>query len=152
MQAIMRIIQPAWPRAAHLLGIISFASGAVFWGVLLLTPLPMEIPPTQNQALARGTDTKPIGQWFMAETSHLRVSVIGLISSGVHGSALLSVNGGQPKAYQVGQILAPRVTLASVSPDSISIAQNGLFEKIDVAKRSPEQTQWFIPVSRKLDK
>src|SRR3546814_8685138 len=78
------------------------------------------------------------------QTCALPISVVGLLSSGQRGTALLSINGAPPKAYSVGHTLAQGVTLSAVSPHGVSIDQDGIIEDIGVLGRvSP--SQGFVP-------
>src|SRR3546814_17215530 len=79
-----------------------------------------------------GKDISPLVNWFGGGSARLRITVVGLLSSGQRGTALLSINGAPPKAYSVGHTLAQGVTLSAVSPHGVSIDQDGIIEDIGV--------------------
>jgi general secretion pathway protein C len=75
---------------------------------------------------------------------------LGLLSSGQRGTALLSINGGPPKAYSVGHMLAKGVTLSAVLPHGVSIDQDGIIEDIAAPGRA-SPPQGFVPASPSAD-
>lgn len=140
---------PAWldqrgPALAKLAGMVGVAAGVGLWGALLLAPSPAPAPPALALAPAPGQDISPVSNWFGSGSARLRVAVVGLISSGRHGAALLSINGGPAQAYRVGQVLAQGVTLSAVNSHGISIDQDGVIEDITIPSQ-PQPPQGFIP-------
>ncbi|WP_228255793.1 hypothetical protein [Pollutimonas thiosulfatoxidans] len=123
------------PLIAQAVAMLAMAAGIGLWGALLLAPQPRAAP-----ALALGPassqNISPVINWFGGDSARLRVAVLGLISSGQHGTALLSINGGPVQAYSAGQNLANGVTLAAVLPHGVSIEQDGITEDIEVTGRT----------------
>jgi general secretion pathway protein C len=132
------------PLLAQWLALCAVGAGIGVWGALLLAPQPSAAPPALVTAPMPGQNVSPVVNWFGGGSARLRVAVVGLISSGQRGAALLSINGGPPKAYRVGQTLAHGVTLAAVLPHGVAIDQDGIIEEIAVPSRSlpPEG---FVP-------
>ncbi len=124
------------PRIAQALAMLALAAGIGWWGALLLAPQPTAAPPALALGPASGQNISPVINWFGGDSARLRVAVLGLISSGQHGTALLSINGGPAQAYSVGQSLATGVTLAAVLPHGVSIDQDGITEDIEVTGRT----------------
>ena len=90
-------------------------------------------------ALARACSLAPVINWFGGNSARLRIEVVGLIASGQHGAALLSINGEPPKAYRTGQTLAQGVSLSAVLPQGVAIDQDGITETITIAAQQPAQ-------------
>jgi len=134
------------PRLAQAAAMLAVAAGIGLWGALLLAPRPAAAPPALASGPAPGQDVTPVANWFGGGSARLRVAVVGLIASGERGAALLSINGGKPEAYRVGQTLAQGVTLSAVLPHGVSIDQDGIVEDISVP--APMQPpQGFVPAS-----
>src|SRR5690554_6513041 len=123
------------PLLAQALAMLTMAAGIGLWGALLLAPQPMAAPPALALGPASVQNISPVINWFGGDSARLRVAVLGLISSGQRGTALLSINGGPAQAYGAGQSLANGVTLAAVLPHGVSIDQDGIIEYIEVAGR-----------------
>lgn len=130
----------AWPNNAplivQLLAIVAVAVGLGVWSALLLAPRPMAAPPVLTSGPAPGQDISPVVNWFGGSSARLRIAVLGLLSSGERGTALLSVNGGPAKAYSVGHTLAQGVTLAAVTPQGVSIDQDGIIGDIRMVSQT----------------
>lgn len=126
----------AWPNRAPLiaqsLAMLATAAGVGLWSALLLAPPPAAAPPLLASGPAPDQNITPLINWFGGGSARLRVVVLGLLSSGQRGTALLSINGGPPKAYSVGHALAQGVTLSAVLPHGVSIDQDGMIEDITI--------------------
>lgn len=125
---------------------VALAAGIGLWGALLLAPRPAPAPPALVAGPAPGQDLTPVSDWFGGGSARLRVAVVGLIASGRHGAALLSINGGPAQAYSVGQTLAPGVTLWAVLPNGVSIDQDGIIEDVSMPS-GPLVPHGFVPVA-----
>lgn len=141
----LQSLAPAALRAAAMMAV---AIGVGVWSAILLAPRPTESPPLLEVGAAVPTDLSPVVQWFGGAPLRVRVAVHGVIATDAgRGAALLSVEGAPPRAYRVGQSLAPGVVLEAVAPGAVSIAQDGVVEHV-VMPRLPNSVQGFIPVSR----
>lgn len=138
----------AWPNRGPLivqsLAMLAVAVGIGFWSALLLAPQPAVGPPILASGPAPGQNITPLINWFGGGSARLRVVVLGLFSSGQRGTALLSVNGGPPKAYSVGHTLAQGVTLSAVLPHGVAIDQDGIIEDITMVSRA-SPLSGFVP-------
>src|SRR3546814_6342750 len=108
----------AWPNHGPLitqaLAMLAMAAGIGVWSALLLAPQPMAARPFLASGPTSGQDISPLVNWFGGGSARLRITVVGLLSSGQRGTALLSIHGAPPKAYSVGHTLAQGVTLSAV--------------------------------------
>lgn len=124
------------PLIVQSLALLAIALGIGLWSALLLAPQPKGAPPVLATGPAPGQNISPLINWFGSGSAPLRVAVVGLLSSGQRGTALLSINGGPPKAYSVGHTLAQGVTLEAVSPQGVSIDQDGVIEDIKMTSQA----------------
>src|SRR5690606_36923718 len=103
----LQSLAPAALRAAAMMAV---AIGVGVWSAILLAPRPTESPPLLEVGAAVPTDLSPVVQWFGGAPLRVRVAVHGVIATDAgRGAALLSVEGAPPRAYRVGQSLAPGV-------------------------------------------
>ena len=127
------------PGLVQALAMVACAAGIGLWGAILLAPLPLPAPAALASGQVTGPNLAPVINGFGGNSARLRVEVIGLIASGQHGAALLSINGEPAKAYRTGQTLAQGVTLSAVMPQGVVIDQDGTTETITVATQQPTQ-------------
>jgi len=120
------IALPSAPRAARVLAIAAAAAGVGLWSAILLAPSPGELPPALAAAAAPASDTRDIALLFGTDGAiDTQIAVLGLIAAGAHGSAVLSVDGGPPRAYRVGAEIAPGLALAGVSATGVELDRGG---------------------------
>lgn len=118
---------PPAPRVLRALAIAAAAAGAGLWGAILLAPGPAPLPPALAMAAPPSSDTRAVALLFGTDQAiDTQVSVLGLISAGTHGSAVLSVDGGPARAYGIGAEVAPGLALAGVSAAGVELDRNGL--------------------------
>lgn len=145
LAALFRLEGPALVRGV---AVLALAMGAGVWGALLFAPTPRALPPMLDSVSASGQDTSAVARWFGGGALRVRVAVVGLISAdNGRGAALLAVNGAAAQAYRIGQTLAPGVTLAGVTPNAVSINQDGVIEEVAMPANPASLVQGFIPVS-----
>lgn len=114
------------PGAARALAILALAAGIGVWGAVIFAPGPQDLPPAMRPGVGRFDDTAPAALLFGKNgTLKTQVTVAGLISSGTEGAAVLSVDGGPPLAWRMGQDLAPGLRLLRVDAGGIVLDQNG---------------------------
>ena len=125
-------------RTLHVAAILACAAGVGVWGAVLLAPTPGNIPPALIADGFVPQNVAPVAAWFGAGPA-LRVQLAssGLIAAGPNSSAILSVDGGAPRAYRVGQALANDLVLSEVRADAIIITQNGQASELPVPALPP---------------
>lgn len=132
----------------RLLAALALAVGLGVWTVMLLAPRPGAIPPSMTFETVAGTDVQPVARWFGGGNQRVRVTVAGIIAMGNdRGAAVLSVDGATPRAYRVGETLAPGVTLVTVARDEVSIDQDGAVEAVRMAADPRPVIQGFVKVA-----
>lgn len=125
-------------RTLHITAILACAAGLGVWGAILLAPQPGRTPPALVADDFRPQNIEPVAAWFGAGPA-LRVQVAssGLIAAGPDSAAILSIDGGTPRAYRVGQQLASDLVLSEVRPDAIVITQGGQASELAVPALPP---------------
>ncbi|KAA2067024.1 general secretion pathway protein C, partial [Escherichia coli] len=93
------------PRLVQFAAVLAILAGLLFWGYLLLAPIPgvvqaevADVPPPSGEDAAQ--------RWFATPSSEVEVQLAGLISGGPAAIAILSVNGAPAQAYREGEVLA----------------------------------------------
>ncbi len=137
---------PSRISSASLVGaltIVACAGTIIWWGVLLSAPKPAIAPAveptlTQPDPAAAFALFGSVGRVAAgAPDSRLgAIRVVGVIVHPKLGAALLSVNGAPPKAYAVGENVAPGLSLREVNADGAVFDRFG--ERIEVA--APRRT------------
>ena len=139
---------PAWLRVAAM---VAMAAGSGVWTAVLLAPTPRETLPVLDSMVPPVQDTTPVARWFGGKPLRVHVTALGVIAGDDgSGAALLSVDGGPPRAYRVGQSLAPGVSLDGVTASTVSIAQDGLVEQVALPTRAGSGLRGFVPVHAEL--
>jgi len=126
MRLRLSFTMPSAPRAIRVLAIAATAAGVGLWCAILLAPSPADLPPALNTDSAPVSDTRAVALLFGTDgVLDTQVAVLGLISSGSQGSAVLSVDGASPRAYRVGDEIAPGLALTEVTTAGVSLDRNG---------------------------
>jgi len=126
MRFTARSFRPSLPGAARLAAIVAAAAAVGVWGAILLAPSPNRLPPAVAAAPMRQSDVDAVALWFGRDgVLQTQIAVLGLISEGANGAAVVSVNGGPPSALGVGQTAAPGVVLAAVDAQGVVLDANG---------------------------
>lgn len=122
---------PAW--LATLAAFAVLCAIVAWWALLMLAPRPPIAPSVvslDGQALpelrlAAQLFGSPAGARGPAIASTSNVTVVGVLSAGVRGSAILAVDGQPPRAYAVGERIGPTQVLSAVRGDTVVLDENG---------------------------
>ncbi|WP_156774135.1 type II secretion system protein N [Bordetella bronchialis] len=139
-------IDPA--RAARHAVVLVLAAGVGAWGAVLLAPPARALPPMLDAARPASGDTAAVASWFGTSAAPVKVSVLGLISAGTHGAAILAIDGGEPRAYRVGQSIVDGVTLSSVERAGVVLEQTGQRIQVAAPAEPPLGSPGIVPVRR----
>ncbi|SAI69094.1 Uncharacterised protein [Bordetella ansorpii] len=132
----MQTLERIDPRAlVRLMGLVGVVSAIAVWGYLLFEPLPPAAPPAMATAPAADPSQDKLVQWFVPGPLKIEVQASGLMWSSVRAVAVLSVNGGAPRAYAVGDTLVDSVTVHRIGRDGIEVDKAGEIVRIAL----PEQ-------------
>ena len=110
---------------------LAILAGLLFWGYLLLAPIPgvvqaevADVPPPSGGDAAQ--------RWFAAPSGEVEVQLAGLISGGPAAIAILSVNGAP--AYREGEVLARAAKVRRIEADAVLIEQNGEVRRVPMQR------------------
>lgn len=123
-------VRPHAPRAFKALALLLLAAGLGGTAAIVLAPEASVPPPVLADGAARHATLDGVQAWFGGGQAPVDIRLQGLISDGREGVALLSVDRATPRAFQVGQTLAPGVILRTVHADGIVVDANGLIREI----------------------
>lgn len=146
MHASSSLIHQYGPGLLRGLAIMAFAVGLGVWSAILLAPQAPKSSPLLDTPAAPLPDTRAVAHWFGGAQLRVTVTAHGVIAAADgSGAALLSVDGAAPRAYRVGQTLAPGVVLDAVSTVAVSIAQDGSVETVAIPPASGHDVRGFLP-------
>lgn len=104
--------------------LLAALAAVVVWTPLLLTSAESHTPAATPQALAARSDN-PALQWFSITPTAVQVKVTGVLAGARGAVAILSLNDGPPRSFQVGERLAPGVRLTLIEGDAVQIERGG---------------------------
>jgi general secretion pathway protein C len=126
------------PLLATVLALVALSASIAYW-LMVLNPPPQRpianvavatLPPPSVDAAA----TLFGGQVATAVVSNYVLT--GVIASGSQGVAIIVADGGVPKALKIGREVAPGITLNEVYPRYVTLLDNGISKRIDLAADS----------------
>lgn len=115
-------ITPA--QTVQALALLAALVGVATSSSLLLTTAESHTPAATPQVLAASSDS-PALQWFSNETAPVDIKVSGVIAGGSGTVAILSLNGGAPRSFLVGEKVGVGVRLVGVEGDGVVIERGG---------------------------
>lgn len=118
---------PSWPapRIVSLCLIAAALAGLAWWTVALLEPLPRAAPAAASGASDEG-GAREAAAWLAPGSAKLEVKVAGALAGGGRGAAVLSVNGGPPQAYAIGDALTHSARLVGIEAQALVVEQSGV--------------------------
>ncbi|OYU08750.1 MAG: general secretion pathway protein GspC [Pseudomonas sp. PGPPP1] len=120
-------VSPA--HGVQALALLAALAGVVVWTPLLLTSAESNTPQATPQALAARSDN-PALHWFSTVAAVPQVKVTGVLAGARGAVAILSLNGGPPRSFLLGERLSPGVRLTAIEGDGVEIEHAG--EKVRV--------------------
>ena len=87
-----------------------------------MEPLPQAATPAAAPGCRQAARNRPPRGWRAAR---LDVRVAGALSGAGRGAAVLSVNGGPPQAYAIGDALTGTARLADIEAQALIVEQSG---------------------------
>lgn len=136
----MLSLRPALPSAPSLLRVLAMlaaAGGIGLWGATLFAPRPAAMPPALAPAAPRTPDNGPVALWFgKDEALRTQISVLGVIA-GNDGAAVLSVDGGPPSAWRLGDEIAPGIALRGIEAGAVIVEQGGRSSRLPAPLMPP---------------
>ncbi|MGE8690533.1 MAG: hypothetical protein ACN6PJ_25540 [Achromobacter sp.] len=139
MPLSLRSALPAAPAALRIVAVLALAAGVGVWASILLAPKPAALPPAVSAAIApRAADNGPVAVWFgKDEAMRTQITVLGVIAAGPDGAAVLSIDGGPPLAWRVGNEVAPGIVLREIAADAVTVEQAGRGSRLAAPAAQP---------------
>ncbi|HVL57894.1 MAG TPA: type II secretion system protein N [Burkholderiaceae bacterium] len=139
----MRFRFPAADLATAAL-FVALCATTAYWAVTLLAPrapiapvaaVPDRFGPANVQLAATlfGSTAAPAAPTLV--TTLANIQVLGVLSSGDSGVAILSVDGRPARAYQISERITDTASLVGVSRDKVRINRNGTVHELDAPPR-----------------
>lgn len=115
----------SWPRLASRAGAAALIAGLAWWGLRLTEPLSR--PPAAPVAAPAPGDNgaAEVAAWLAPGPARLDVQVAGVLAGGGRGAAVLSVNGGPPQAYAIGDKLTRSARLVGIDAQALIVEHGG---------------------------
>ncbi len=133
----LRPALPSKPALLRVLAMLTAAAGIGLWGATLFAPRPAAMPPALAPATPRAPDNGAVALWFgKDEILRTQISVLGVIA-GAEGAAVLSVDGGPPSAWRLGDEIVPGIALRGVEADAVIVEQGGRSSRLPAPAMPP---------------
>lgn len=109
----------------HLMLFALVTAIGAYWAVRIFTPQPIAAPPPLAAPPPREPDPIAAARMFgliqVAVAAVTNIQVAGIFAAGKDSSAILTVDGKPPRAFILGQEIAPGTTLVAVRPDGVTL-------------------------------
>ncbi|WP_332878042.1 type II secretion system protein N [Massilia sp. S19_KUP03_FR1] len=126
------------PLLATVLALVALSASIAYW-LMQLNPPPGRPLANAPLAVVQPPSVDAAATLFGGQIATAVVSnyvLTGVIASGAQGVAIIVADGGLPKALKIGRELAPGVTLNEVYPRYVTLLDNGISKRIDLAPDS----------------
>lgn len=125
---------PWLPRVASLALFVLLCALATHWVLKISAMRVIPVPQTARVAQTEAVETGAVATLFggSAQSGVRDVQLIGVVAdvAGGGGAAILSLDGGPPKAVRAGASLSPQIRLAEIRGRAIVIERNGVRQEI----------------------
>ena len=126
------------PLLATVLALVALSASIAYW-LMQLNPPPGRPLANAPVAVVPPPSVDAAATLFGGQVATAMVSnyvLTGVIASGAQGVAIIVADGGLAKALKIGRELAPGVTLNEVYPRYVTLLDNGITKRIDLAADS----------------
>lgn len=123
------------PRLASLVCFVALCALATHWVLTYSAMKTIAVPQTARVAQTEAVETGALGTLFggTVQAGVRDVQLIGVVADvdgGGPSAAILSLDGGAPKAVRVGASLSPQIKLVEIRGRAIVIERNGARQEI----------------------
>ncbi|WP_454723540.1 MULTISPECIES: hypothetical protein [Cupriavidus] len=126
------------PRLAALVLFVALCALATRWVLTFSAMKTIAVPRTARVAQTEAVETGAAGTLFggAAQSGVRDVQLIGVVAEigngngGGNGAAILSLDGGPPKAVRAGTALSPQLRLVEIRDRGVVIERNGVRQEI----------------------
>ncbi|WP_354682780.1 type II secretion system protein N [Cupriavidus necator] len=125
----------AWlPRLASLVLFIALCALVTYWALTFSAMRTIPVPQSARVAQTEAVETGAVATLFggSAQGGPRDVQLIGVVAEvgGDAGAAIVSLDGGPPKAVRAGAELSQQIRLAEIRQRSVVIERNGVRQEI----------------------
>ncbi|WP_454752499.1 type II secretion system protein N [Cupriavidus necator] len=125
----------AWlPRLASLVLFIALCALATYWALTFSAMRTIPVPQSARVAQTEAVETGAVATLFggSAQGGPRDVQLLGVVAEvdGGAGAAIVSLDGGPPKAVRSGASLSQQIRLAEIRQRSVVIERNGVRQEI----------------------
>lgn len=125
----------AWlPRLASLVLFVALCALATYWALTFSAMRTIPVPQSARVAQTEAVETGAVATLFggSAQGGPRDVQLIGVVAEvdGGAGAAIVSLDGGPPKAVRAGAELSQQIRLAEIRQRSVVIERNGVRQEI----------------------
>jgi general secretion pathway protein C len=130
------------PQLVQACALLATLAGILTWSSLLLTSAESRTPDVAP-ALSAVRSDNPALQWFSNQPVAVDIKVSGVMAGSRGAVAILSLNGGAPQSFLVGENVSHGVKLLAIEGDAVVIERGGEKTRLSLGKL-PESP--FLPV------
>ncbi|MDQ0142723.1 type II secretion system protein N [Cupriavidus necator] len=125
---------PWLPRLASVALFIALCALVTYWVLTFSAMRTIPVPKSARVAQTEAVETGAVATLFggSAQGGPSNVQLLGVVAEigGGAGAAIVSIDGGPPKAVRVGAELAPQIRLSEVRQRAVMIERNGVRQEI----------------------
>lgn len=121
------------PQLVQSIALLAALAGVVTWSSLLLTSAESRTPDIAPQQLAARSDN-PALQWFSNQPAAVEIKVSGVMAGRRGAVAILTLNGGPPRSFLVGESLSHGVKVVAIEGDAVVIERGAEKSRIELSK------------------
>ncbi|CAJ94591.1 General secretion pathway protein [Cupriavidus necator] len=125
---------PWLPRLASLVLFIALCALATYWVLTFSAMRTIPVPQSARVAQTEAVETGAVATLFggSAQGGPRDVQLIGVVAEvdGGAGAAIVSIDGGPPKAVRAGAELSPQIRLAEIRQRAVVIERSGVRQEI----------------------
>ncbi|AZE83461.1 General secretion pathway protein C [Pseudomonas orientalis] len=120
------------PRLLQAVALATALAGVLVWSSVLLTSAESQAPQVELPVLVARPDTTAL-QWFSNQPAAVDIKVSGVMAGARGAVAILSLNGGPPRSFVVGESLAQGVRLVAIEADGVVIERGSQNSRVTVS-------------------
>jgi general secretion pathway protein C len=121
------------PQRVQSIALLAALAGVVTWSSLLLTSAESRTPDAAPQ-LAFARSDNPALQWFSNQPAAVDIKVSGVLAGSPGAVAILSLNGGAPRSFRVGESVSHGVKVVAIEGDAVVIERGAEKTRLALSK------------------
>lgn len=121
------------PQLVQSIALLAALAGVVTWSSLLLTSAESRTPDAAPQLIAARSDN-PALQWFSNQPAAVDIKVSGVMAGSRGAVAILSLNGGAPRSFLVGESVSHGAKVVAIEGNAVVIERGAEKNRIELSK------------------